>query len=432
MRLTPHTAAMIFGVPLLITERKLEVILSALGPRMGGVDLSRVRPMTAWDDAPEAEKRSRSPLNVVGNIAVIQVVGTLAHRVSAMEASSGASSYETLAAEFDAALKDPRVEGVLLEVDSFGGTASGCFDLADKIRMVAGSKPVVGVASQFALSAGYALLSQADHVLVPQGGSVGSVGVVTTHVDLTGALSKDGVKVTLLYAGERKVDLSPYKSLTPESRDALAGQVEQTYSMFLEKASRVPGRADAKALRKTQAGIYTGQAAVDAGLANAVGDKTDAMNFLTAKIKERRMSAELTAQVAKLEAQLAEANARNAALAIEASARRTAEDKAMVEALLADTAKLNAPVPPEDVKLIEERLAAGDRAGAAALAAGFRRVAQASGQKAAQTLAQESAKTTVPLTKTAPAGSYEANVAAASAALLQSAMDAGLLPKTAK
>lgn len=89
-------------------------------------------------------------------------------------------------------------------------------------------------------------------------------------------------------------------------------------------------------------------------------------------------------------------------------------------------------MPPEDVKLIEERLAAGDRAGAAALAAGFRRVAQASGQKAAQTLAQESAKTTVPLTKTAPAGSYEANVAAASAALLQSAMDAGLLPKTAK
>lgn len=431
MRLSPHTAAMIFGTPLLVTERKLEVILSAIGPRLGGVDVSRVQPMTAWDDAPEAEKKTRAAVRVVGNVAVIQAFGTLSHRVSAMEASSGASSYETLAAEVDAALKDPRVEGILLEVDSFGGGAAGCFDLADKLRMAAGSKPIVGVAAQFALSAGYALLSQADTVFVPQAGAVGSVGVVTTHVDLTGALSKEGVKVTLLYAGERKVDLSPYKSLTDSARAELAAQVAQTYDLFLEKASRVPGRADAAALRKTQAGIYTGQAAVDAGLADMVGDKTAAMAHLQNLIKERRMSAELTAKIATLEAQLSEANAKNVALSLEATRRRADEDKMLLESLQADTAKLNAPIAPENLKMVEERLAAGDRAGAKALATAFLGVAQAASQKPAQALAQ-TGPAAVPLAKTLPAGSYEANVSAASQALLQSAIEAGLLPKAGK
>lgn len=421
MALTAHTLARIFGTPLLVSPRKLEVALAVLGPRLG-VDVARVPAMSP--DEPEAADKERSPLHVEGGIATVQVIGTLGHRVSAMAASSGASSYETMAAELRAALADPRVEGVLLEVDSFGGEASGVFDLADVIRMVAAVKPVVGVANQFALSAGYALLSQADHVFVPQTGMVGSVGVVTTHMDVTGAMAKEGIKVTHVFAGDRKVDLSPYVSLSPEAKAALEKDVEAIYSLFTITAGRVPGRANAAALRKTEAATFTGKAAVEAGLANAVGDKAAALAFLKATVEDRRMDAELVKQNLALKAELASAVARLQSYEAAEQAALKAADNALLEAVQKDTADAQAPISAEHLALVKAALDRGDRVGAKALADGFVAVAKAKGQAAASASAPLKGEPITPKGKT-----HAEAIEQGTQRLLEAAMASGILPK---
>ena len=169
----------------MFAPRKLDAILGApdIAPRFGLV------PSPLPDGAPEVEPkkragvvieaRARAARQVTGaaqpkadelRVAVVQVVGTLANRVSWMDAMSGMTSYETLAEEIDRLAADPAVDGILLEVDSFGGEAAGVFDVADRIAKARAAKPVYAVANQYALSAGYALLSQADRVFVPQSG----------------------------------------------------------------------------------------------------------------------------------------------------------------------------------------------------------------------------------------------------------------------
>lgn len=107
----PHLAARIFGTPLLVQRAKLDVILAALGPRLGALDL------------PEVEADPPAPRPAVpdaAGIAVIPIHGTLVKRTLGLETSSGLASYAGVGAMLEAAIADPRVGGILLDVDSPG------------------------------------------------------------------------------------------------------------------------------------------------------------------------------------------------------------------------------------------------------------------------------------------------------------------------
>ena len=134
----PHLASRIFGTPLLVHRAKLDVILSALGPRLG-ID----SPIPA--DTPELLASVPAPRpNMQGavGIAVIPIHGTLVKRTLGLEAASGLTSYQDIGVMLDAALADPSVTGILLDVDSPGGEASGSFELARRVREVAAVKPI--------------------------------------------------------------------------------------------------------------------------------------------------------------------------------------------------------------------------------------------------------------------------------------------------
>ena len=121
---------------------------------------------------------------MVDGIAVIEIAGTLVHRGAWIGQSSGMTSYEGIAAQLQAALADPGVRGIALDIDSFGGEVAGAFDLADRIRAARAQKPVHAFIAEHALSAGYVLASQADHIILPRTGAVGSIGVVALHTDM--------------------------------------------------------------------------------------------------------------------------------------------------------------------------------------------------------------------------------------------------------
>lgn len=285
MTLLPHLAARLFGVPLAIHRPKLDVILAVLGPRVAyttsypnsSVDLAT--PLTY-------SPPTRSPPLAAPGVAVIPIHGTLVRRTVGLEAESGLTSYAALAAQLDAALANPEVAAILLDVDSPGGESSGVFDLADRIRAATQVKPVWAVANDMAFSAAYALASAASKVFVSRTGGVGSIGVIAMHVDQSEKDAQDGVRYTAVFAGDRKNDLNPHEPISGEAHAFLKAEVHRIYGLFVETVARHRGLEPAL-VRDTEAGLFFGQSAVAMGLADALGTFEDALAQLAATVSPR-------------------------------------------------------------------------------------------------------------------------------------------------
>jgi signal peptide peptidase SppA len=276
MNVLPHMAARLFGAPLMIHRPKLEVILAVLGPRIG------LPQATVPNDA--IPDRSL-PLGATG-IAVLPIYGTLVRRTVGLEAESGLASYQGLAAMLDAAVADPTIAAILLDIDSPGGESGGVFDLADRVSAAAKRKPVWALANDMAFSAAYAIGSAASRLVVTRTGGVGSIGVIAMHADQSVKDAKDGVRYTTVFAGARKNDLNPHEPISDEAHAFLKTEVERVYALFVDTVARNRG-VSADAVRATEAGIFFGADAVTAGLADAVGTFDNVLAELTDSLSQR-------------------------------------------------------------------------------------------------------------------------------------------------
>lgn len=280
MTLLPHVAARLFGAPLLIHRPKLDVILAVLGPRVGLPDLTAPSGYTP---------PQRSPGHANAKVAVIPIHGTLVRRTLGLEAASGLTSYASIGEQIDAALANPDVAAILLDVDSPGGESGGVFDLADRIRAAAQIKPVWAVANDMAFSAAYALASAATKVYVSRTGGVGSIGVIAMHVNQSVKDAQDGVRYTAVFAGDRKNDLNPHEPISHEAHAFLQAEVNRVYGLFVETVARHRG-IEPGAVRDTEAGLFFGQAAIAMGLADAIGTFDDALAQLAASLSSSPMA----------------------------------------------------------------------------------------------------------------------------------------------
>ena len=271
----PHVAARLFGVPLLVHEPKLTAILAGLGERFG------LQPM-AFDQEDEFAQRSsaqvRRPYAVTANgIAIVPVVGVLVNRSGQIDASSDPlRSYSQIERDVRMAVSDPAVRGIVYDHDTPGGECAGCFELAETIRGLRGQKPMVAVANGYSFSAGYALASAAEMVIVSQAGGVGSIGVVATHVNQAKRDAQQGLAWEYLFAGAKKVDGNSHEPLSDSARSDLTAEVQRCYGLFtgLVAANRGIPEAD---VRATEAGVFYGDGAVAARLADRTGTLVDAV-----------------------------------------------------------------------------------------------------------------------------------------------------------
>jgi len=312
----PHLAGRVFGVPLLIQPQKLSVILQAIGPRLGlppgefeieglGVPVvARVTqsPLDEGDDPDEMDDAARSQkpyLVTPEGVAIIGVSGTLVKKASWLDAASGMQSYESIRADFQDAVRDPRILGILLDVDSPGGEVGGLFDLADEIYNARAEKPCMAISDDDAFSAAYAIASSAQRLFVTRTGGVGSVGVIALHLDQSGFDEKAGRKYTAIYAGARKNDFNPHEALSGSAKDELQSEIDRLYDMFVGTVAR--NREMKPALvRNTEAGLYYAEKAISAGFADQVGTFDDALDAVleaaTAR-KQTRVAASAATQI---------------------------------------------------------------------------------------------------------------------------------------
>jgi len=196
-------------------------------------------------DAEEVQMRihgaKRPSDRIVGKIAVLPLFGTIFPRANMMTDVSGATSAEVFGKQFDGLMKDPEVGAIVLDVDSPGGQVSGIEELSTKIFEARGIKPIVAIANHTMASAAYWIGTAADELVITPSGEVGSIGVFAMHEDVSAALEKEGVKISLISEGKYKTEGNPYEPLSEESRAAIQGRVAEYYDRFVNAVARNRG-----------------------------------------------------------------------------------------------------------------------------------------------------------------------------------------------
>ena len=284
-----HLASRLYGTPLLIARSKLDVILAVLGPRIGLQGLEANQAATTLPGL-----RTEPPTSP--GIALIPVHGTLVRRALGLEAASGLSSYAEIGARVDAALADPAVKGILLDIDSPGGEAGGVFELAARIRQASAVKPVWAHANDAAFSAAYALAASATRLTLSQTAGVGSIGVIALHVDQSVKDAKDGLTYTAIYAGQHKNDFSPHAPLSADAGAALQLEVDRLYDIFVNQVAGMRG-LEPQSIRSLEASLVFGEAAVEAGLADGVASLEQVLaEFSTSLAAQQRLGISTTTQ----------------------------------------------------------------------------------------------------------------------------------------
>lgn len=237
MRYT-HVARYIAANLWAMLPEKMDELLAVFAHRAAGYTFSAEEIQARIGD-PQPPVSSRN-----GAVAVIPLRGVIAHRMSGMEESSGGMSAERFTSMVRQAAADPAVGSIVLDVDSPGGTVSGVPEAADAVFEARQQKRIIAVANARMASAAYWIASQATEIVaIPSvyDRVIGSIGVFTVHQDLSAALEKEGVKVTLIKAGAHKAEGNPFEPLSDELKAEIQASVDATYGAFVKAVARGRG-----------------------------------------------------------------------------------------------------------------------------------------------------------------------------------------------
>ena len=221
--------------------------------------------------SPQVEQK---PFAFSAGTAVIPIHGILLNRVNWSYA--GATGYDFIRSQYRAALADPDVKQIVFDVNSNGGLVAGCAELAQELYETRGAKPSLAVVDSNSYSAAYFLASAADRVVCTPTGGVGSIGVVAMHVDLSGALENEGVKVTFLHKGEEKVDGNMFEPLSDRAREGIERDIGYHYDTFVEAVARHRDLSE-DIVRATEARCYLPSEALTVGLIDGIQSPTEAV-----------------------------------------------------------------------------------------------------------------------------------------------------------
>lgn len=237
-----------------------------------------------FDDDEDSDMSDFSLLKVDGNIGTITINGSLVDGNPGFFGSwFGIVGYGDIQNALVQAVKDPRVSAIVLDISSGGGQVSGVSDTAKLVAMVDAIKPVVTYTGSMMASAALWLGSSARRMFVGETAIAGSIGVLMVHKSYAGQLEKNGIKATVIRAGEFKALSNPYENLSEAAIAKMEAQAEYMYDIFLGWV------ADRRGLSKTAADTkfgqgreFIGQQGVDAGLIDEVGSFAQALAYVNA------------------------------------------------------------------------------------------------------------------------------------------------------
>ena len=281
-------ASRLFNTPLMVERNYLATFVAAFTNHdaeatLDSITLPDGTVLTSEQALRDAPMRSqKTEFRVEDGVAIIPVSGALVNKGSQIPSSSGMQGYNGILTMFSAALDDNSVESILFDMDSPGGEVSGLFDLCRLIKSSRDEKPIAAFIGEQATSAAYALASATGAIYTPETAEVGSIGVLVAHYDLSKQLEEKGVNVTLIHAGEHKVDGNPFEALSKEVQADIQLRVDSLREKFAALVAENRGLAVEDVLA-TEAKTFEGAEAVQLGLADEIMSFNEVIETMSKK-----------------------------------------------------------------------------------------------------------------------------------------------------
>lgn len=276
MRNLKLIAASMNGEPFALQEEKLLAIQNVVAQAINGEDFVL-----------DEELKSQAPARqTFGSTVVIPMRGTLFKRLSGMQAFSGGVSMEGTRNKIQEALDNPKVNSIVLSIDSPGGTVAGTMELSDFITQAKAVKPIIAYADGLMASAGYWIGASCSKIVAYSTANIGSIGVVTSHADFSKYDEENGVKITHIYAGKYKAAGNPNEPLSDESKDYIQSRIDGIYTLFVDSVAYNRNIEKQKVI-DTQAKVFLAGEALEAGLIDHIGSLEYAVTLAQNLAKEK-------------------------------------------------------------------------------------------------------------------------------------------------
>jgi len=180
----------------------------------------------------------------------------------------------------DRATKDNSIKGVIVHVNSPGGTVVGGENLYYALRRLSETKPVVVVMGDLAASAGYMVSVAADHIVARSGSVLGSIGVIAQTFEAVDLAEKLGVKFYNFKSSPLKGGVLPTEKVTPEQIAAMDSVINDIYQTFFNMVLHRRDIEKHKLQKLADGRVFTGNQGLENGLIDQIGGEFEAIEWL--------------------------------------------------------------------------------------------------------------------------------------------------------
>jgi protease-4 len=188
--------------------------------------------------------------------------------------SGGNNSADHITSALTSAFKDEHSAGVILRINSPGGSPvqSGIvYDEIKRLRAKYPDKPMHVVVEDLCASGGYYIASSADRIFVDKASLVGSIGVLMDGFGFTGTMDKLGVERRVYTAGENKAFMDPFSPTNEKQREFTQAMLGEIHQQFIEVVKKGRGKRLKETPEMFSGLMWTGAKSVEMGLADALG-----------------------------------------------------------------------------------------------------------------------------------------------------------------
>jgi len=189
-------------------------------------------------------------------------------------AADSKASADNVTTGLQAAFKDGNTQGVVLRINSPGGSPVQAGYINDEIRRLRGQYPNIplyAVVEDICASGGYYVAAAADRIYVDKASVVGSIGVVMDGFGFTGTMEKLGVERRALTAGENKAFLDPFSPLNPAHKEFAEKMLGEIHQQFISVVRNGRGKRLKESPEIFSGLVWVGQKSIELGLADALG-----------------------------------------------------------------------------------------------------------------------------------------------------------------
>jgi len=229
------------------------------------------------DQMMQARAGSRDPFElppmheIKDGVAMVSIQGPLITGSAGFMRLFGITGYDDIAEAVLASATSKDAKAIVLNINSGGGSVNGCDECSEFISSIGRLKPVVTYAGGSMASAAYWLGSSAQKRYASRTSVVGSLGVITTHLDRSKQLEKDGIKATVIRVGQYKALFNPLEPLTEEAKAQAFDMMSAVNDIFEERVAVNLGTTKARVHDKMGQGReFVGAQAQTIGLVDGI------------------------------------------------------------------------------------------------------------------------------------------------------------------